>query len=120
MKQFRACLVIAFAFQLFSVQGLCLLTEGCGRDCCVPFQDSEETGSGPIPDCCIPSVLRAHASVAEVQGKQVPERPLIATVRLDRPEFGRRVETHALTVEPQSQAIPPPLSPRLQTCLLLI
>ncbi len=120
MKQFRAWLVIAFVFQLFSVQGVCLLTAGCGSDCCVPFQDSEETGSAPLPDCCIPSVLRAHASVAEVQGKQVLERPLIAPVRLDQPEFVHWVETHALTVEPQSQAIPPPLSPRLQTCLLLI
>lgn len=120
MKPFRACLVIGFAFQLFSVQGLCLLTAGCSSDCCVPFQDSEETGSAPLPECCIPSLLRAHASIAEVQGKQVPERPLIGLVRLDQPEFFRRAETHALTVEPQWQAIPPPLSPRLQTCLLLI
>lgn len=120
MKRLRTWLVIAFVFQLFSLQGLCLLTAGCGSDCCVAFQDNDESHSGPLPECCIPSVLRAHASVAEVQGKQVPERPLTTTVRVEQPESVPQLPTHAVTVQPLAEAIPPPLSPRLQTCLQLI
>jgi len=120
VKPFRIWVVIAFVFQSFSLPGVCLPLASCGSDCCVPSQESSETSPGPLPDCCVPSVLRAHASVAEVQGKQVPGRPLIAIVPLEQPEFRLWAEMARVAVLPLRQAIPPPLSPRLQTCLLLI
>lgn len=120
MKAFRTWLVIAFVFQLSSLQGICLPAASSASDCCVPSQGGSERSPGRIPECCIPSVLRAHASVAEVQGKQAPVRPPVARLRLERPDLGLRAEMHGVTVQPLRQAIPPPLGPLLQTCLLLI
>ena len=120
MRALTSALLLTLAFELSAAGGVCVLLMHRTHDCCSPTQEAPAPRSNPQPECCSVSLFVNHTVVSEVEGSRshhdialpLPVSPVQVPAIADTD--GR------LTLHPLSEAIPPPLSPLRQTCLLLI
>lgn len=120
LKRFAYILLVVVLAQFLGLKGLCAPASQPTHDCCPPSQQKPAESSSPLPDCCVATAARDQGGVAETRtGNQSvsktfpieertlpgllppPPSPLRGWVALSHP-------------------ISPPMSPLLQTCLLLI
>lgn len=120
MKRYSVILFAALVLQLTGLRGICTPPEASEHDCC-PSEESAPPPSTKLPECCLVTNVRLHDSAARATEKTptvvdsldaAASSPTLLPV--PREAEGRRWFLAALP------APSPPISPLLQTCLLLI
>ena len=120
MKVLASVLLMVLAFELSAAGGVCARFMHRAHDCCSSSQEAPALPSSSQPVCCMASLVVDNNLVSETEGS----RSLIAPA-LDSPivpsQLPHFTEVNAgVPSHPLAQAIPPPLSPLRQSCLLLI
>ena len=120
MRRFTYILVGVLLLQFSGVREVCFARPSARHDCCPAPKGKSLPGRSALPECCLAMALTLQSSVAEVvsgTNHSVTFQP-IETNRatefipplLER--WPERLTSSGLTL--------PPLTPLLQTCLLLI
>ncbi len=110
-----ACLTLT----LSGLRGWCAPRTRSAHDCCPRTPQAPVSSPAPLPDCCFVSALRAQIAVEQVKtGKEAIQA--MAQARKGR-AFGLEPKVISRPVDLRALSNPvSPLSPLLQTCLLLI
>jgi len=120
LKRITYVLLVVVLAQFLGLKGLCSSASQPAHDCCPPSQERPAESSSPLPDCCVATAAREQGAIAETRTGAVPVGEAV------------KIEGHTLPrLAPPSpsplrgwvaflQPVSPPLSPLLQTCLLLI
>ena len=120
MRRLTYILLGVMLLQLSGLREVCFSPSRARHDCCPAPKGRSLPGRSTVPDCCLAMALTVQGSVAEVTSGTdhsviiQPRQTKRATAPL-LPRVVRRAEiltTSGLTL--------PPLTPLLQTCLLLI
>jgi hypothetical protein len=106
--------------QMSGLREFCFARPRASHDCCPTPKDESLPSPSSVPDCCLSMALTLQSSVAEITSgttHSVTIQPIERKPATDPilPRVERRPET--LT---SSGLTFPPLTPLLQTCLLLI
>jgi len=120
LKRFTYILLVVVLAQFLGVKGLCAPASQPTHDCCPPGQQKPTQSSTPLPDCCIATAARDQGGVAETRtGNQSVSAPIqVVKYRLARLAPPTHIPRRGWVSF--SHPISPPISPLLQTCLLLI
>lgn len=120
VKRLTYVLLSAFLLHLSGLRLLCLPAASPRHDCCPANQESPSPRAPTVPECCLASTARYQGSIAQTAtSNDTLNAPLYvesAAVLGLLPKLVSRSPVSA----PFTQPHPPPLSPLLQTCLLLI
>jgi hypothetical protein len=112
--------VAVFLFQLLGLRALCVPAPGRCHACCPSGEKDTLPNRSSLPDCCLTCLLNHQGSIAEVQSSgRHSELP----VQVGSVLMSSTVPPDISHVPVRQVALPtvsPPLSPLLQTCLLLI
>lgn len=120
MRCFGQIVLLVSVLQLAGMAGVCApAPRGTGHDCCTPAQEKVPSRT-TSPECCVVSAFREHGSL--VQAKATTEHvtkdspaaeysPLPVLTAPVRYTTGRWWVAHPVS---------PPITPLLQTCLLLV
>jgi len=120
LRRLTYILLGVMLLQMSGLREVCFSQPRAGHDCCPAPKGESLPGHSPLPDCCLAMVLTVQSSVAEITSgsdHSASIRPMEAKHATDPilPRVERRPErltSSGLTL--------PPLTPLLQTCLLLI
>lgn len=120
MKRYSAILFAVLVLQLMGLRGICTPPEPSQHDCC-PAEENAPPTSSKLPECCVVTIVRLHDSAARATARTPTVMdsldaavPSSALLPVPWEAEGRRWFLAALP------APSPPISPLLQTCLLLI
>jgi hypothetical protein len=120
LRRFIYILLGVMLLQLSGLREVCFSQPHPRHDCCPAPKGKPLPSRSTVPECCLAMALTLQSSVAEVTsgtGHSVTIQPMQAKHATDaiRPRVVR--QTEILT---SSGLTLPPLTPLLQTCLLLI
>ena len=121
LRRFTYIVVVAAAVHLSGLRALCVRSVAPAHECC-PQTHSErsDTSSASLPNCCVVSALWFEGSVAEVRSNK--DAASTGAYAYQTPVLGVMPKVVPNPISPRAFSNPtsPPLSPLLQTCLLLI
>ena len=120
LKRFTYILLVVVLAQFLGLKGLCAPAAPATHDCCPPGQEMPAPSSSPLPDCCVATAARDQGGVAETR---TGNQSVSATIQLTEhtlPRLAPPVHIPRRGWGSFSHPISPPISPLLQTCLLLI
>lgn len=120
MKPLGYILLAALVLQLPAVRGLCAPLTGNNHACCPTAQRDSVPNPSPLPDCCLVALLRDESSIAEVGAALEAVNATAQGVGAVVLPPLRPAVTDPLVSLRIFQPVSPPLTPLLQTCLLLI
>ena len=118
LKRFTYLLLVVVLTQFLGLKGLCAPASRASHDCCPPVQ--EKSSSSPLPDCCVATAARDQGGVAQTRA----ESESVSTDLKGEDNVLPGLVPPALAprrgLVAYSHPVSPPISPLLQTCLLLI
>jgi len=121
LKRFAYLLLAVILSQLSGLGMMCAPRTASRHSCCTTPEERSPVNRSSLPDCCLVSLLNYQGSITEVQGPRfdshsarvIAKTPAVALPPEVSPfNADRRPSLHS--------SLSPPLSPLLQTCLLLI
>ena len=120
VKKSAYLILAVFLLQLSGLGVMCAPRTASHHACCPGPEEPSPVNPSSLPDCCLVSLLNCQGSIAEAvspsnNSHAVPAMASTPAVGL-RPVLARSPYAR----RPLSHSTSPPLSPLLQTCLLLI
>ncbi len=120
MRRLTYILLGVMLLQMSGLREVCFSQPRANHDCCPAPKGKSLPGRSTVPECCLAMALTLQGSVAEITSgtdHSVTIQPM-ETKRATDPILPRVArQTERLT---SSGLTLPPLTPLLQTCLLLI
>jgi hypothetical protein len=120
VKKLAWFLLAALLMQLSGLRELCTPPLGPVHDCCPAPRGRSLPNPSSLPDCCLISLLNYQGSISEVGTGNQHSDSVLRVVKAPGLELTPAVIGSAPGRRQISLPISSPLSPLLQTCLLLI
>lgn len=113
-------LLVGSVLQLAVLRGVCVPRTAPAQDCCPPAQESPAPTPADSPDCCLISGVRYQGSLGWTKTSKETANPAVQVQKVIVFRSVREAVFEWRILRAFAHPIPPPLSPLLQTCLLLI
>jgi hypothetical protein len=120
VKRWVFPLVAVFLLQLSGLRALCVPSPGRPHACCPADEKPTLPNRPSLPDCCLISFLNYQGSITEVRGSDHRSDLTAVLGRVFMPSTVPPDISNAPVRQVTLPTVSPPLSPLLQTCLLLI
>jgi len=120
LKRFTYILLVVVLAQFLGLKGLCAPAAPASHDCCPPGQEKPAPSSSPLPDCCVATAARDQGGVAETRTGNQSVGATIQVVEHTLPRLVPPAHVPRRGWLSFAHPVSPPISPLLQTCLLLI
>lgn len=119
LKRLAYILLAVVLLQGSGLRLLCAPSRASDHECCPPAEKNPAPKTLPTPECCAISAVRFQTSTAKTPSGNERVR---AAMQAAQAEFSNPVRPVATFLDARGvlPSISPPLSPLLQTCLLLI
>lgn len=120
LRRVAFLLLAVLVLQLSGLRGLCAPLTKPMHDCCPAPQRKSLPSPAALPDCCRVAALGYQASVCELRTANEQSDSISSIVKVPAVGVAPAILAAAPDWSETSHPVSPPLSPLLQTCLLLI
>jgi hypothetical protein len=120
LRQVTYILVTAVLTHLSGLRACCAPPPGPSHGCCAPEKQGVPRRSVPVPDCCRVSPATDQTAAAQSEDGSDRASQVAQSAQHIVPVFVLPLVFAPANPDALSHPVSPPLSPLLQTCLLLI